>query len=169
MSDVRVAAFVPTLPHAVDRILSYVPKNAKRVAEYGPGDGVITKPLLERLPTDAKMIAIETNHDFVRELACIQDPRLHIKLGDALFTAQHLQEAGIRELDMAISGIPFSFLKPTDREKIVAQTHAALAPNGVFIVYQFSRLMLPYLRRYFTHVELHIAKPLYVIMVATKE
>lgn len=168
ISDIKVGALVPTLPNAVDHILSYVPKDAKRVAEYGPGDGVITRPLLERLPMDAKMIAIETNHDFVRELERICDPRLQVKFGDVLFTAEHLEEAGICELDTAISGIPFSFLKSAEREKIVAQTHAALSSHGVFIVYQFSPFMFRHLKRWFTHVKLRFTLPIFFIMVATK-
>lgn len=166
--DVRVAAIAPTSHRAVDRILSHVPKNTKTVVEYGPGDGVITKPLLERLPMDAKIIAIETNDDFVRELAYIDDPRLHVKQGDALLVAEYLQKAGMHKLDMAISGIPFSFLKPAQRKSIVAQTYAALAPNGVFVVYQFSPLMFFYLKRLFAHVKCRYVWPIFFIMVAAK-
>ena len=168
MRDIKVAAFAPTSRHAIDRMLPYVPENAQMVAEYGPGDGVITKPLLQRLPADAQIIAIERNEDFVRELKRIQDSRLCVKQGDALLVAEYLQEAGIKELDVAISGIPFSFLKPTQREHIVAQTHEALSPNGVFIVYQFSPFMLFYLRRWFANVKLRLAWPLFFIMIATK-
>ncbi|MEK7074298.1 MAG: methyltransferase domain-containing protein [Patescibacteria group bacterium] len=168
MRDIKVAAFAPTSRHAIDRMLHYVPKDAQTVVEYGPGDGVITKPLLERLPANAQIIAIERNGDFVRELAHINDPRLSVKQGDALLVAEYLQEAGINKLDVAISGIPFSFLNPTQRERIVAQTHAALSPNGVFIIYQFSPFMLLYLRRWFTDIKLRLAWPLFFIMVATK-
>ena len=168
MSDVRVAALVPTSRRAIGRILSYVPKDAKTIVEYGPGDGVITKPLLERLPTDAKMIVIETNDDFIRELAYIHDPRLHIKQGDALLAAEYLQEAGMHKLDMAISGIPFSFLKSAQRKHIVAQTYAALAPHGVFVIYQFSPFMFFYLKRLFAHVKCRYVWPIFFIMIAAK-
>ena len=168
MRDIKVAAFAPTSPRTIEHILPHVPRYAKTVVEYGPGDGVITKHILERLPTDAKLIAIETNQNFVDELAQINDPRLCVKQGDALLVSEHLQEAGIDKLDTAISGIPFSFLKPAQREHLVAQTHAALSSNGVFITYQFSLLMLPYLKRWFTHVQWRLVFPFYFIMVATK-
>ena len=168
MRDRKVAAFMPTSRHAINRMLPYVPRDAQTVVEYGPGDGVITRPLLERLSADAQMIAIERNEDFVRELAHINDPRLSVKQGDVLFVTDHLREAGIHELDVAISGIPFSFFKSAERERIVEQTHEALSPNGVFIIYQFSPLMLLYLRRWFTNVKLRLAWPLFFIMIATK-
>lgn len=168
LSDIKVAALAPTSPRIVDHILSHVPKDAKTVAEYGPGDGVITKPLLQRLPSDAKIIAIETNRDFVRELMHIHDSRLYIKQGDALLAAEYLQEVGIRELDTAISGIPFSFFTSTQRKHIVTQTHTTLSPNGVFIIYQFSPLMFFYLKRLFAHVKWRYVWPIFFIMVAAK-
>ena len=168
MRDIKVAAFAPTSRRAIDRMLPYVPKNAQMVVEYGPGDGVITKPLLQRLPAYAQIMVIEQNKDFIRELERIKDSRLCVKQGDALFVAEYLQEAGIKELDVAISGIPFSFLKPTQREHIVAQTHEALSPNGVFIVYQFSPFMFFYLKKLFAHVKCHYVWPIFFIMVAAK-
>lgn len=168
MSDIRVAALVPTPRHVIDRILAHVPKNTKTVAEYGPGDGVITKPLLQCLPEDAKVIAIERNQDFVHELATIHDPRLHVKQGDALLATEYLQEARMHTLDMAISGIPFSFFKSTQRHHIITQTYEALSPNGVFVVYQFSPLMFFYLKRLFAHVKLRYVWPYFFIMVAVK-
>jgi len=97
---------------------------------------------------------------------------LCVKKGDALLIAEYLEEAGIEKVDAAISGIPFMFFSPEERQCVVEQTYEALAPNGVFVVYQFSLLMLPYLRKYFTNVEWHIEvrnlPPLFFIMVAKK-
>lgn len=170
--DIKVAALAPTSRYAIARMLPYIPYNANTVVEYGPGDGVITKHLLRRMSKYGRMLAIERNQDFVRELDTIRDKRLCVKEGDALLIAEYLQEAGIERVDAAISGIPFMFFKPEERLRIVKQTYEALAPNGVFVVYQFSLLMVPYLRKYFTNVKWHLEvrnlPPLFFIMVAKK-
>lgn len=169
--DIRVAALAPTSRYAIGRMLPYIPIGAKTIAEYGPGDGVITKHLLKRLPASGKIVAIERNADFIRKLENIRDPRLYVKQDDGLLIAEHLRQAGIDKVDAVISGIPFSFFAPSERERIVEQTHAALSPNGIFIVYQFSLLMLSYLKRWFTNVEWYLEirnLPPLCIMVARK-
>ncbi len=172
LNDIKVAAVAPTSRYAIARMLPYIPVTAQTVVEYGPGDGVITKHLLRRMPQSGKLIAVERNPDFVLELMTIRDRRLCVKEGDALHINEYLRKAGIKKIDAAISGIPFSFFKPKERLRIVEQTYEALAPNGVFVVYQFSRLMLPYLREYFANVEWHFEPrnlpPLFFIMVAKK-
>jgi len=172
LRDVKVGAFAPTSRYAIARMIPYIPYSANAIVEYGPGDGVITRHLLRRTSPYGKVLAIERNADFVRELGTIHDPRLVVKKGDALLVTQYLKETGIDKIDAVISGIPFSFFKPEDRLRIIGQTYEALAPNGVFVVYQFSILMLRYLREYFTNIEWHFEvrnlPPCFFIMVAKK-
>jgi hypothetical protein len=40
-------------------------------------------------------------------------------------------------------------MPPELRETILRKTHAVLHPNGVFLVYQFTRSVLPYLQEVF--------------------
>src|SRR3546814_13665588 len=40
-------------------------KNTKLFVEYGPGVGTSCRPVLEHLPGDATLIAIDTNEDFI--------------------------------------------------------------------------------------------------------
>jgi phospholipid N-methyltransferase len=47
----------------VDDVLAMLPKNFSTVVEYGAGDGVMTRALLERLPVTGKMLAVEMTHD----------------------------------------------------------------------------------------------------------
>jgi len=51
-----------------------------------------------------------------------------------------------------VSGIPFTFLKRHQREKIVKCTRQALNSDGIFIVYQNSYYATKYLEKEFDHI-----------------
>ena len=118
-----------------------------------------------------RLLAIETNPTFAALLAKVEDPRFTLVHGDATVAADYAKEHGLSGFDLVISGIPFSMLSDATRKKVVDMTHGLLRPGGVFLVYQTSPLMLPYLKRRFkvrTSVELRNVPP-YFIMQATKK
>ncbi len=165
-----VGAVMPSSSFAVRRVVKQLPAGPRMIIEYGPGDGVITRQLLELLPEDGRLLAIEANHDFYRQLLAIDDPRLTLIHGDARQAREHAGREGFGPFDAAVSGIPFSMLTADDRRGVVAMTHDLLGPDGVFLVYQTSPLMRPYLRERFSvrsFVEL-INIPPYFIMRAAK-
>jgi phospholipid N-methyltransferase len=169
--DVRVGAVMPSSSFAVRRIMNNVPDRLRSVLEYGPGDGVITKRLLDRLDSQGKLLAIEANPQFVGVLKDLHDPRFALVHGDATVAADYAKEHGLAGFDLVISGIPFSLLSDATRKKVVDMTHDLLAPGGTFLVYQTSPLMLPYLKRRFavkTTIEL-LNVPPYFVMRATKK
>jgi len=171
LKDYKVGAVAKSSKYTVRAILKQVRPGYKLVVEYGAGDGVITKELLSRLPHDAKVVAVELNKDFVALLNNIKDDRLAVKDEDVLRVSENFSTAGAKDADTVISGIPFSFFSPTTRETIVRNTHKNLRPGGVFIVYQYSPLMLPVLKKYFKRVTMTLEPrnvfP-YFIMVAEK-
>ena len=161
---------MPSSKSAVKRILRAAPSGAKTVLEFGPGDGVVTRALLARMPADGRLLAIETNHEFVECLRRIDDPRLTVVHGDARAAGTWAVENGIAGFDLAVSGIPFSLLGDATRRDLVALVDRLLRPGGTFVVYQTSLLMRRYLRKVF-RVRVSIALknvPPYFIMKATK-
>lgn len=138
LRDPIVAALLPTTAAAVRRICQAV--NCARpqiVVELGPGNGVFTRYLLERLPAGSRVVAIERNATFAARLGRIADPRLTV-VND---TAEHLEWIlsvhGVTPVDVVLSGIPFSLMSEAARRSIIRQVAAALALRGCFIVYQF--------------------------------
>ena len=150
--------------------MACVPSGCRTVLEFGPGDGVVTRALLDRLPADGRLLAIETNAEFVETLSGIHDARLEVVHGSASDTADYASRSGFAGFDLAVSGIPFSMLSPGTRRSVVSLVGCLLKPGGVFIVYQPSPLMVKYLKREFavsTQLALGNVPP-YFVMRAVK-
>src|SRR5687768_7476326 len=97
---------------------------ARVIVEYGPGIGNVTREILRRMRPDAKLIAIETNSEFVNYLkAHFTDERLRVVRGSAADVAEILQREDTAQdgakASCIISGIPFSTLSPRLREHIL--------------------------------------------------
>ena len=139
ISDPNIASVTPTSSFGVQKMCSPIDfPNTKLVVEYGPATGVFTRYLLERLPTAAKVVALDTNQNFVSELSrSLVDPRLSVFNESAEQVREKVAGSGVEKADYIISGIPFSFLEPELADRIVGHTYEALRPGGKFLVYQF--------------------------------
>lgn len=150
-----LGSVIPSSRFLIDEVLGPVDwSRAKVVVEYGPGVGNITAEILSRMSADARLIVVEMNPEFVRFLRNdLRDPRLQVVEGSAADIESVLRDAGHDSADYIISGIPFSTMPPDIREAVLRASHAALKPSGAFLVYQFSRRVLPDLERVFDSVE----------------
>ena len=125
------------------------------VVELGPGVGTVTRALLDRLGDQARLLAIESNRDFVTELRrCLPDPRLQVVHGSAADLSGLLAAQGLHRADALVSGIPFSTLPAPVRSTVLDAAARLLAPDGELLVYQHSGLLLPLLRERFAEVEI---------------
>ncbi len=110
---------------------------ARVVVELGPGTGGSTRALLGAMPSNATLLAIEINPDFVRLLERrIDDPRLLVHEGSAAEIREALAAHGLPAADVIVSGIPFSTMPPALGRAIVAEVHASLVHGGRFVAYQ---------------------------------
>ena len=149
-----VGWMLPSSPFVVDAVLKQVDWDKVRViVEYGPGVGTFTTRVLENMRPDATLIALEINPDFCRFLTdSVHDPRLRLVQESATEVQVVLARLGFGHADCVISGIPFKTMPHGVRDAIVRNTHSALKPEGRFLVYQLSSVVLPYLERVFTKV-----------------
>lgn len=149
-----LGSLVPSSPFLVDQVLRHIDWSSARViVEYGPGVGTFTREILRRMRPDAQLIAIELNADFVEYLgARYPDPRLCVFSGSALEVDACLRALGHADADAIVSGIPFSTIDLEIRERILNKSSQALGPGGRFLVYQFSRAVLPHLRENFREI-----------------
>jgi len=144
-----LGSIVPSSRFLIRELLAPIDwKRAHVIVEYGPGVGGITAEVLRRMRSDAMLIAIEMNPDFVSYLrGALRDPRLRVVEGSAESIDEVLRRCGQSQADYIISGIPFSTIPAPLRERILRKTRAALAPGGAFLVYQFSTRVLQDLKR----------------------
>lgn len=171
LKDFKVGAITASSKYATERIVKEIPPTCQSIIEYGAGDGIITKKILEKIPASGRIIAVELNVGFVNQLKEIKDPRLEIAAEDVVIFSQNLAGSNSPRIEAVISGIPFTFFKPHVRAQIIRATYDMLTPEGVFIVYQYSTRMLPELKKYFPKIKTMFEPrnlPPYFIMKAQK-
>ena len=146
-----LGSVIPSSRFLVNQVLKPIEwERARVLVEYGPGVGSFTGEILRRMRCDARLVALETNRDFVAFLqAQLPDERLRVVHESAAEVQTVLEQL---KADYIISGIPLGSMPEAVRADIVAKSHAALAPGGAFIVYQFTARVLPALRRTFGDV-----------------
>ena len=152
---VMVGSIIPSSRTLIEHMLRPVDwKNTKLFVEYGPGVGTFTRPILELLPEDATLIAIDTNPDFVRFLKeSIDDDRLITVNGSAADVERIIAERGFDYADYVVSGLPFSTLPPGVGEEIAKATARVIRVGGAFLVYQFSTKVLDFLKPRFERID----------------
>jgi phospholipid N-methyltransferase len=150
LRDHKVGALAGSSKYLVRRVLNLVPDTCKVIIEYGAGDGVMTRALLTRLAPEGTLFAIEPNREFVEELRAIRDARLVVIEGLAHDIMQGWVERGMPPADLVLSSVPFSFMRPTDRIRMVSNTYDALRIGGRFIIFhQYWPLARQVLKRVF--------------------
>jgi phospholipid N-methyltransferase len=152
---VMVGSVIPSSKALIDKMLAPVNwAECRLFVEYGPGVGTFTEHVLQRMPADATLIAIDTNPDFTEYLnRKFRDSRLIAVTGSAADTRKIMAEAGFEEADYILSGLPFSTLPPGIGPKIAAETAAALRPGGAFLVYQFSPKVRDFIAPHFKRID----------------
>ena len=150
-----IGSIIPSSSALVKSMLAPVNWSETRLfVEYGPGVGTFTRPILEQMRSDATLIAIDTNADFVRYLSAdISDHRFRAVHGSAVDVRQIMADNGFSEADYILSGLPFSTLPDGVGAAIARETSAALSPGGSFLVYQYSKFVAKLLAPNFPTVE----------------
>ncbi|MGZ2411895.1 phospholipid N-methyltransferase [Sphingomonas sp. F9_3S_D5_B_2] len=152
---VMVGSIIPSSRKLIDKMLGPVDwKNTRLFVEYGPGVGTFTRPLLERLPTDATLVTIDTNPEFTRYLReSIEDERLVPVTGSAADVEKILADRNLGAADYVLSGLPFSTLPPGVGDAIGAATSKVIRSGGAFLVYQFSPKVRDFIQPHFERIE----------------
>jgi phospholipid N-methyltransferase len=154
-NPVMVGSIIPSSRVLIDKMLRPVDwENTRLFVEYGPGVGTFTRPILELLGPDAKLVTIDTNPDFSKYLKeSIEDPRLIAVTGSAADVESILADRGLGEADYVLSGLPFSTLPPGVGDAIAEATAKVIRPGGAFLVYQFSPKVKDFIQPHFDRIE----------------
>lgn len=133
------------------------PAKARVVVELGPGDGVITRFILNRLQADTQLVIFEINAVFVEKIrANFHDPRMTIIHDSAENMGEHFRAMGIEKIDYFVSGIPFVMLPESLTERITGECKNWLRVGGRFVQFHYSPLLLRLYRRVFGNIDVEI-------------
>jgi len=159
-TDRNIASITPTSTFGIKKVCGHIDfKTANVIVEYGPATGVFIDYLLENMNTDARLLAIETNNNFVELLEKkFTDSRFDVVNESAEHVQQCLEARNVSHADYIISGIPFSFFPMQLKQQIIKNTFEALKPGGKFLVYQFFTASLKPEKRLKTVLEEHFSE-----------
>lgn len=154
-NPVMVGSIIPSSKVLIEKMLRPVDwENTKLFVEYGPGVGTFTRPVLDLMGPDAKLVTIDTNPDFTRYLReSIDDQRLIPVTGSAADVEKILADRGLGSADYVLSGLPFSTLPPGVGDAIAEATSKVIRPGGAFLVYQFSPKVNDFIKPHFERIE----------------
>ena len=152
---VMVGSIIPSSSKLIAKMLAPVDWDTTRVfVEYGPGVGTFTRPILDLLGPDARLIAIDTNAEFIDYLRTdIDDPRLIAVAGSAADVEKIVAAHGFDHVDYVLSGLPFSTLPPGVGDAIGKATAKVIRDGGAFLVYQFSPKVRDFIAPFFERIE----------------
>jgi phospholipid N-methyltransferase len=154
VTDKHVASVTPSSTFCVQHVCE--PLNFSTdltILEYGPGTGVYARYLLDHMTPDSRLIMIEMNKQFVKELRKIDDQRVELHQGSVEHVLEMVDQRTIGEVDAIISGIPFSFLDKPLKKQILADSRKLLKPGGFFLAYQTSKHLEQPLKAAFGNVQ----------------
>jgi phospholipid N-methyltransferase len=154
-NPVMVGSIIPSSTKLIARMLEPVDWESTRLfVEYGPGVGTFTRPILDLLGPDARLIAIDTNAEFIDYLRRdIDDPRLIAVTGSAAEVEKIVAAHGFDFADYVLSGLPFSTLPAGVGEAIGNATARVIRDGGAFLVYQFSPKVRDFIAPFFERIE----------------
>jgi phosphatidylethanolamine/phosphatidyl-N-methylethanolamine N-methyltransferase len=131
--------------------------SARTVVELGPGDGAITRFILDRIHPDARLIIFEINEVFVQKIRqSFNDPRLTVIHDSAENMGKYFTAERISSIDYFVSGIPFTTLPESLATSITQTCLKWLRPEGKFIQFHYSPLLLAFYRRIFGNVTIEL-------------
>jgi phospholipid N-methyltransferase len=127
-----LGAPAPTGSRLAGRVAAVVPADRPvTVVELGAGTGALTTTVAARLAAGSRFVAIELDPAMAAHLraAC---PGVEVVEGDAVDLVAILAGLGIDRVDAVVSSLPWTFLAPAARRKLLADVAGVLAPDGVF-------------------------------------
>jgi phospholipid N-methyltransferase len=109
---------------------------ARMIVELGPGTGVFTELILNRMHPDAKLLVFELNDSFYQNLAKrFDDPRVQIIHDSAEKIADYTDG---KKVDAVISSLPLMVFSEELRNNVVNAAYDSLKKDGKYMQFQYS-------------------------------
>lgn len=123
------------------------------VVEFGPGTGIFTHKILEKLNKNSNLLVFEINDSFYEELKTIQDSRLTLIHDSAEKINFYLEKLNLKA-DYVLSSLPLAMIPDSVVQNILIESNTALKNSGKFIQFQYSTHSLQKVKTFFTKVSI---------------
>lgn len=151
-----VGAILPSSRQLAQQMVASIHFDASDcIVEYGPGTGVFTEQLVQKKPSNTKLLIFENNKKFydllLRRYGDMDN--VYLIYDSAERVAHYLEMHGIEKVDYIVSGLPFASLPKSVTEGILEATKQVLGKDGEFITFQYSKLKQKHLQSFFSQIE----------------
>jgi phospholipid N-methyltransferase len=148
----RIGSIVPSSRYLCKQMLKQINwSKAGVIVELGPGTGVFTQAILRKKRADSFYFVVERDPHF-RAVLRTRFPRLVVR-EEAVKLSEYVKELGLPPVDVIVSGLPFANFPEELRTAILDEILAVLAPNGLFITFQYSLQLQSELEERFSRVD----------------
>ena len=149
-----VGAMAPSSRFLAQKMLVHIDFNqAKVIVELGPGTGVFTDKILEKMRPDAVLLVFELNEKFCNQLQKrISDKRAHIIFDSAEKIEYYLAEHNLDKADVIVSSLPLANFPQDIRDSVLKASNNSLKPIGKYIQFQYSLQSKNHIKKVFDGV-----------------
>lgn len=148
----QVGSVIPSSRFLCENMLSPIDWSKTDVIfELGPGTGAFTQSIYQNIRPDTTYLLVERDHQF-RTMLHSRFPELLIR-EEATRLREYAEELNLSKVDVIVSGLPFANFPAEQRAAILDQVQAVLAPDGMFITFQYSLQLKAELQARFSRVE----------------
>ena len=151
-----VGAISPSSPFLTEKMLEDIDfTRDKTLVEIGPGTGVFTKRILEKMSSDCKLLVFELNTEFYKVLISkFNDERITFINDSAEKLEYYLAQFQLHKVDVIISSLPLSNFPQRITLKLLRTFQRNLKEAGKFIQFQYSLKQKKELEHVFSNVSI---------------
>ncbi len=125
------------------------------IVEYGPGTGVFTHKIVEKMSKGSVLYLFELNDEFYNKLSAeISDPRVKIFHESAETVKEYLLKDDIHHVDYVVSGLPLAVIPKQVKKNILEASKGLLSDDGLYVQFQYSLNDKSLLKDYFSTVKI---------------
>jgi phospholipid N-methyltransferase len=109
---------------------------AEQIIELGPGTGVFTREIVNRVGPGGRVLAVDADRSFIDRLQRAW-PQVDCVCASAETLPALAAARGISGVDHIISGLPFASLPTETTRRILDGVHETLRVGGTFTTFQY--------------------------------
>tara|TARA_R110002049_G_scaffold4601_5_gene32368 strand:- start:515969 stop:516559 length:591 start_codon:yes stop_codon:yes gene_type:complete len=145
----QVGAIAPSSPSLVRTMVDWFDwESARTVVEFGPGTGVFTEAIAQRLHPDAQFFAIERSAELAASTRT-RCPDVTVYEDSVTNVRQLCDRESISKVDAIVCGLPWASFPDSLQSEIMDATLDVLAPGAQFATFAYWQgVILPAGRRF---------------------